>query len=317
MSALLSRIRLFGAIVLVVSGCGSAEGDAIDVDVANDQTHFPSWENYRSSAQANATKQADGSLLFNVEWDLWLTEEGLRANYEENVARDVDKLAVFQQVSTGFEPTFPAIDAVDISYCVSTSFANQSTVVSDMATATSKWQSVANVRFRYDSSQNGSCDQNNTNVDFAVIPTTQPGYQGCAANKLLWAAVGGCPSGGGGTIIGVLEMQYGIIPAASGEFNGTTPVGVMSHELGHILGFRHEHPWTPGGCASEAIAPMGLDTTGRRLTAYDNTSVMHYPVSACGGTPNVDFGFSELDGVGARSIYGMPAAWYVSVRSLI
>ena len=88
----------------------------------------------------------------------------------------------------------------------------------------------------------------------------------------------------------------------------TTIPGLIMHEFGHIVGFRHEHPWHPGGCGPETPTVSSSDFTGRRLTDYDITSVMHY--DTC-GKGNVDFVISPLDGEGSRSIYGMPAAWYV------
>jgi hypothetical protein len=146
------------------------------------------------------------------------------------------------------------------------------------------------------------CDQNNANVDFAVMPTKRAGLVGCAANKMGW--------GSSNCAEGVLLMQYGLFPLF--EAPNATPVGFLKHELGHILGFRHEHPWAPsqGGCG-EFPTESSLDTTGRRLTAYDQTSVMHYPW--CNGITATDLTISVLDGMGARTVYSMPAAWYLVV----
>ena len=87
--------------------------------------------------------------------------------------------------------------------------------------------------------------------------------------------------------------------------------GLLRHELGHMLGFRHEHPWAEDmGSCDEAPDEADYDLTGRRLTAYDRTSVMHY--AQCDGVAGSDYVISRDDGIGARKVYGMPASWYVA-----
>jgi hypothetical protein len=94
-----------------------------------------------------------------------------------------------------------------------------------------------------------------------------------------------------------------------------TTVGTLRHELGHVLGFRHEHPWAPlrGGC-NEDPTDVPTDITGRRLTPYDQVSVMHY--LDCGGVAGIDYTLSIQDGIGARKIYGMPASWHVALQGV-
>jgi hypothetical protein len=76
-------------------------------------------------------------------------------------------------------------------------------------------------------------------------------------------------------------------------------VGVFRHELGHILGFRHEHirNEAPPVCPNE---PM-WDT--QVLSQYDPKSVMHY---FCGGVGSHDLQITDLDRKGARMVYGPP-----------
>jgi hypothetical protein len=76
-------------------------------------------------------------------------------------------------------------------------------------------------------------------------------------------------------------------------------VGVFRHELGHVLGFRHEQvsAMAPKTCPDE-------DTTGTfDLTAYDPKSVMHY---FCGGVGSRELEITEVDRAGSQLVYGAP-----------
>ena len=71
-------------------------------------------------------------------------------------------------------------------------------------------------------------------------------------------------------------------------------VGVLRHELGHVLGYRHEHIRDVIGCARE-------ERGWQPLTPYDPHSVMHY---MCGGGGGLALALTELDIVGHRQLYG-------------
>ncbi|MBZ4422954.1 hypothetical protein [Myxococcus sp. RHSTA-1-4] len=75
-----------------------------------------------------------------------------------------------------------------------------------------------------------------------------------------------------------------------------TTEGVLRHELGHILGFRHEHTHPASGTCFE-------DSDWRALTPYDPSSVMHY--QWCSGVMTADMRLTDLDERGSVSLYGL------------
>lgn len=71
-------------------------------------------------------------------------------------------------------------------------------------------------------------------------------------------------------------------------------VGVFRHELGHILGLRHEHTRPDPGTCFE-------DNSWRAVTVHDQASTMHYPW--CNGVITSDLSITPLDRAGARLLY--------------
>ena len=78
--------------------------------------------------------------------------------------------------------------------------------------------------------------------------------------------------------------------------NGTLSLqGILRHELGHTLGFRHEHTRPDSGTCFE-------DNNWRPLTSYDAFSVMHYP--QCNGQGDWSLTLTNIDQNGSACLYG-------------
>lgn len=71
-------------------------------------------------------------------------------------------------------------------------------------------------------------------------------------------------------------------------------VGVLRHELGHVLGYRHEQVRGVSGCEGE-----GNDW--RAITPYDSQSAMHY---YCGDGGTLTMQLTALDRSGHSKLYG-------------
>ncbi|WP_051945642.1 hypothetical protein [Verrucomicrobium sp. BvORR106] len=98
-------------------------------------------------------------------------------------------------------------------------------------------------------------------------------------------------------------------PGALDEYIGYDQVGIIRHELGHVIGCRHEHilPQAQAGMTEEEKADMEQWVIGKiggaALTKYDGQSVMHYPIDPTTGKGTYDFKISKLDKEGFAALY--------------
>ena len=180
----------------------------------------------------------------------------------------------------GQDDRWPQSTASNLTFCVSqSSFGSRyTTVVQAMDAAAGAWEAAANVNFVHASAQDGNCTSRNNSVVFDVRQVTTTQY---LARSFF-------PSS---------KRRSREVLIATDSFGNISPwtlAGVLRHELGHTLGFRHEHTRPESGTCFE-------DNNWRALTAYDSSSVMHYP--QCNGTQNGDLVLTNLDKSGAHSLY--------------
>jgi serine protease len=170
-----------------------------------------------------------------------------------------------------------------LTYCVSPKFGNHyGKVVKAMKKATKAWQEAADIRFRYVDAQDANCDAANTHVLFDVSPVDVQGQY------VARAFFPGEPRPGRNVLIDNTSFQL--------NPNGNlTLAGILRHELGHVLGFRHEHTRPEAGKCFE-------DKDWTTVTNYDAFSVMHYP--QCNGQGDWSLNLTKLDKNGAACVYG-------------
>jgi hypothetical protein len=158
--------------------------------------------------------------------------------------------------------------------------------IRDVRLASGDWAAVCNVRFEYDASFDGLPEIPASAVVFRVRQVQGGGSTIASAFFPDWPA--------DERWVNLYDMYFD--PRLTFD-----PTGVLRHELGHVLGFRHEHIRieAPMDCPDEA------DADTRALTAYDDKSVMHY---FCGGKGNAKLTITDVDKQGAQDLYGRPLA---------
>lgn len=267
--ALLAGVSLLGV------ACGNTEPELISEEALKEVT----FEQFKETAY-----DEPDSDVFVVNGDETVVGvEGLREYFNRFVRRELgtheDALTAYCVNGTWIRWT-PA-QARNLTYCVSTAFgARYSTVVSAMNSAAAGWEAIANVNFIHLSQYDSACTASQTGVVFDVRPVSSGGAY------LARSFFPNAPRSGRNVLID---------SSAFGTIAPWTLAGLLRHELGHVLGFRHERLLVaPPGCYEDT-------TNSCPLTAHDPNSVMRYP--QCGDIQAGDLVFSALDREGARIYY--------------
>ncbi|WP_240322697.1 matrixin family metalloprotease [Austwickia chelonae] len=231
--------------------------------------------------EASTYRDTDGQWIVNGD-EAIRTRTELRAFYDmlngKSPAKSGQKLIVNQVY--GEDDVWTSSQVGRLTYCVSTRFgSNHSRIVEAMRSGAAQWERASSaIGFEYVSSENGSCDTRNRNVVFSVEP---------ASSSAPYIARAFFPSSP--------KYSRNVLVNTRSIFGGSSSASnVMAHELGHVLGLRHEHTRPESGTCFE-------DNSWRPLTKYDASSIMHYP--QCNGTSR-SLSMTSTDIAGIRELYG-------------
>jgi hypothetical protein len=267
-------VAAFGALAF---GCAPADGgdEGSKGESVTDTNEIAlSYDEFKATYFGRDPDDA-GVLLFQGDVAVDVDSEAMRALYETQLG---GQRLIVNRIGNR-DDKWSASAARSLRYCVSNNFGSRkAAVVNALASATAAWEQVANVNFTYVSSQDANCTRSNQNVTFDVRPVSGQPY---VARAFF-------PSNGRSS------RNILIDGSAFGNLGPWSLTGVLTHELGHTLGFRHEHTRPESGTCFE-------DNNWRALTPYDGASVMHYP--QCNGTNNGDLRITSRDAQGARALY--------------
>lgn len=230
----------------------------------------------------------NGKYIVNGDTPVRTLKE-LKQFYKQNIVSssgDVQpEFAVMQK--NGLDVLWNAKEKKDLTYCVSSAAAasggfgdRYQTVVAAMADATKEWEQAADIKFVHVTAQDAMCKLSSKTVIFDVRPVNLGHY-------LARAFFPNEPRAARNLLIDNSSFDL----PAGGKLSLT---GILRHELGHVLGARHEHTRAEAGTCFE-------DNDWRGVTDYDAMSVMHYP--QCSGKGDWSLTLTDQDKIGIACLY--------------
>lgn len=275
-------LNRIGAAAAVAAFAITATPAASAHETGSDQSHEkPDWKQFKS----DTFRDQDGQYI--VDGDIPVRNTASLFKFYKSLSGESDSVAlesngtgdlIANQGVDGNPTLWSESEARNLTYCVSDNFGpRKAAVVSSMEGGAAMWEEASSgIDYQYVPSEDGNCNTQNDNVVFSVEPTTSTGY-------IARAFFPDTP-----------KSARNILVANQFYSSGWQQDAIMAHELGHTLGFRHEHTRPEAGTCFE-------DNNWSPLTPYDSRSIMHYP--QCNGASS-QLSFSELDRQGVQKAYG-------------
>jgi serralysin len=228
-----------------------------------------------------------------------------RAEAARDVVLDQRQSPLILNVHNGADDIWTQSERVNLTYCVSTSFGEYyPRAVQEMYEATQDWEGAAYVEFIHQAEHDTNCAYPAAPVLFTVewifLGTGEAGAESFPPSYV---------HEGQYHYLGIALPAYDTLDRSVDQ---RTSRGTFSHELGHILGFRHEHLRPEAAqapfdyvCHDEPVSE-GYDRwrTIDGGTEYDPSSAMHYGTGSCG--PLKDYALTATDRAAARFVYPAP-----------
>jgi Dual-action HEIGH metallo-peptidase len=244
--------------------------------LAATDSEIPTFQEFHASTFKDADQQ------YIVNGDEPIADAGeLKGYYDRMVHGSEEAMENGLVVNTvgGFDDKWSTAQVGNLTYCVSSKFGTRKAdIVNAMNGGAGLWEAASSkINFVYVPSQDANCTTRNNSVLFSVEPVQTSQY-------IARAFFPSTPK----------RSRNVLVDDSIWTSGSWTPANIMGHELGHTLGFRHEHTRPESGTCFE-------DNNWRPLTPYDSSSIMHYP--QCNGT-SLDLGFTATDRRGVQALYG-------------